>query len=219
MIEERTIAVTSHGRYLVAAPALRASHHAPVLVGFHGYAEDAAVQLERLQTIPGADRWLIVSVQALHRFYRGRSQDVVASWMTRQDRELMMADNIAYVSAVVEAVSREWKVSATLVFAGFSQGVATAFRAAGRANHHARGVLALGGDVPPELDRDALARASSALIGRGEHDEWYTPAKFAADEARLRSAGVDVTALPFDGGHEWLPDFSQAAGRFLARLV
>ena len=100
MIDERMIAVTSHGRYLVAAPALpptnleaaqaAPSQPLPVLIGFHGYAEDAGAHLNRLRTIPGADRWLIVSVQGLHRFYRARSQDVVASWMTRQDRELAL---------------------------------------------------------------------------------------------------------------------------------
>ena len=48
--------------------------------------EDAAAHLARLRSIPGSDRWIIVSIQGLHRFYRGRSSDVVASWMTRQDR-------------------------------------------------------------------------------------------------------------------------------------
>src|SRR2546430_1406546 len=60
----------------------------PLLLGFHGYGEAAEAQLERLQSIPDAVRWLRVSVQALHRFYRGRTSDVVASWMTKQDREL-----------------------------------------------------------------------------------------------------------------------------------
>jgi len=219
MIEERTIQVSSHGRYLVAAPAsLAAEFSAPVLMGFHGYAEDAAVHLERLQTIPGVDRWLIVSVQALHRFYRGRSQDVVASWMTRQDRELMIADNVAYVSAVVEAVSRERPVSGALVFSGFSQGVATAFRAAVHGSHQPAGVLAVGGDVPPELDAAVLARVSRVLIGRGVRDDWYSSATFSSDERRLHAAGVDVTTHPFDGGHEWTADFSQAAGEFLSRF-
>src|SRR5437879_1999837 len=126
MIEERTLAVTSHGRYLVARPARVPLHPStpPLLVGFHGYAEDAEIQLARLQSIPGADRWLIVSVQALHRFYRGRSREVVASWMTRQDRELMIADNLAYVSTVISALGGEAAMMNALVFAGFSQGVA-----------------------------------------------------------------------------------------------
>ena len=64
-------------------------------MGFHGYAEGADIQLERLQAIPGSGRWLLVSIQGLHRFYQSRTRDVVASWMTRQDRELAMADNLA----------------------------------------------------------------------------------------------------------------------------
>ena len=95
MTQERSIPVTAHGRYLVAMPSRAAGplSKAALLVGFHGYAEDAEIHLERLQSIPDSDRWLVVSVQALHRFYRGRSRDVVASWMTRQNRELAVADN------------------------------------------------------------------------------------------------------------------------------
>src|SRR5436309_11263469 len=113
MIEERTLAVTSHGRYLVAPPAQVPGRPAPppLLVGFHGYAEDAEIHLARLQSIPGSDRWSMVSVQALHRFYRGRSRSVVASWMTRQDRELMIADNLEYVSAVIDDVRGTSKTS------------------------------------------------------------------------------------------------------------
>ena len=179
MAEERTIAVGSHGRYLVAPPAgwTPSATGAPLLVGFHGYAEDAELHLERLRSIPGADRWLIVSVQALHRFYRGRSRDVVASWMTRQNRDLMIPDNLSYVSAVIDEVGREWGAGTPLVFAGFSQGVAMAFRAAALGRHQANGIVALGGDVPPELETPSLARIPEALIGRGERDDWYTAAK------------------------------------------
>jgi hypothetical protein len=76
-----------------------------MLVGFHGYAESADVQLDRLRAIPGTERWLLVSIQGLHRFYQPRTNDVVASWMTRQDRELATVDNLAYVTAVLDAVT------------------------------------------------------------------------------------------------------------------
>ena len=94
-----------------------------------------------------------------------------------------------------------------------------AFRAAVRGSHPPIGVLALGGDIPPELEGDGLARFSTALIGRGGRDEWYSPASFAADEARLRAAGVDVRTYAFDADHEWTADFSEVAGEFLARHV
>jgi hypothetical protein len=114
-VTERTIATRIHGRYLAIPPATPGP--APMLIGFHGYAENAEIQVDRLKAIPGSDRWLIVSIQALHRFYQRRSNLVVASWMTRQDREAAIADNAAYVSACLDAVTTEWPALPTIVFA------------------------------------------------------------------------------------------------------
>jgi predicted esterase len=211
---ERTIAATTHGRYLIAPPGA-ATARTLLLVGFHGYAEGAEAQLERMRAIPGADRRTLVAVQGLHRFYQRRASEVVASWMTRQDRELAIADNIAYVNAVVDAVVDEWPEPSAMVYAGFSQGVAMAFRAAGASARRIDGVISVGGDIPPELDGAALSRIAAVLICRGARDEWYTTAKFDADIGRLRAAGAAVTPLTFDGGHEWAEPVLQAAATFL----
>jgi len=211
---ERTIRTAAHGRYLVDPPAHGDSPDG-TLVGFHGYAEGAEAQLARMQAIPGAERWLLVAIQGLHRFYQRRTNEVVASWMTRQDRDLAIADNLDYVSTVVDAVSDEWPGSGPLVFTGFSQGVAMTFRAAAAAARPLAGVVAVGGDVPPELDTALLSRVPAALICRGVRDEWYTTAKFDADIGRLRAAGVKVTPVAFDGGHEWSEPVLQAAAAFL----
>jgi len=205
---ERAIATTTHGRYLVEP----ASGPAPVLVGFHGYAERAEAGLERLRAIPGADRWTLVSIQGLNRFYQRRTNEVIAGWMTRQDRELAIADNLAYVAAVLDVVSREWPTTAPTIFSGFSQGVAMAFRAAAAGG---QAVIAAGGDVPPEIPRERLSSIRSVLICRGTRDEWYSAEKFAADRRRLTDAGVAVTAVEFDGGHEWSRDVIDAASGFL----
>ncbi len=179
----------THGRFLIEPPA--SSGPAPVLIGFHGYGEGADVQLERMRRVPGADRWVLVSIQGLHRFYQRRTNEVVASWMTRQDRELAIGDNLSYVSAVMDAVDRQYPGAPRLVLAGFSQGVAMTFRAAVMPSRRVDGVIAVGGDVPPELGPDALERVSQALICHGASDEFYTAAIFARDVQRLRDAGVD----------------------------
>jgi len=209
---ERTIATTTHGRYLTETPS--AGGAAPLLVGFHGYGEGAEAQMDRLRAIPSARQWLIVSIQGLHRFYQRRANEVVASWMTRQDRELAIADNLAYVSSVIEEVARERPFS-QLVFAGFSQGVAMAFRAAAACTRPVAGAIAAGGDIPPEIAADALARIGSVLMCRGSRDDWYTAATFGDDVARLRAAGVQVRPLEFDGGHEWPEPVIHAASAFL----
>jgi len=210
---ERNIEARVHGRYLVDGPR---GAQAPLLVSFHGYAESADFDFARLQEIPGVEQWVTVAVQGLHRFYRGRSNDVVASWMTKQDRELAMSDNVAYTTDVVQSVSKEWSTGKTLVLSGFSQGVAMAFRCAASLKQPVSGVIALGGDVPPELDADMLKRIPGVLIGHGTRDEWYTAEKVASDKRRLAAAGVPVEVCTFEGGHEWTSEFAAAASRFLA---
>jgi len=212
-VTERSIATTTHGRYLVIPAAVAGP--APMLVGFHGYGEDADTQLERLRAIPGSAGWIAVSIQALHPFYERRTNRVVASWMTRQDRESAIADNLAYVRNCVAAVSSEWPTARKIVFAGFSQGVAMAFRAAVNAGASESAVIAVGGDVPPELPAEALKRLSGALIVHGASDEWYRREQFAADEKRLGESFVSVRAVEFNGGHEWSSAVAAVAAEFL----
>jgi predicted esterase len=216
MARAQSIAVTTHGRYLVDSPPVGQSRG--LIVSFHGYAESAETALGRLQAIPGSAQWTLVSIQGLHRFYRGRSSDVVASWMTRQDRELAIDDNNAYVSAVVAAVRRDSPVGSPLLFAGFSQGVAMAFRAAVSSATPVSGVLAVGGDVPPELSTDQVARLPFVLLARGNADEWYTHVQWETDQARVRTADVELVALRFEGGHEWHADVNRAAASVLERV-
>jgi predicted esterase len=214
MTIERSIAVRTHGRYLVDRAV---GEPAGLLIGCHGYAENADMQQERLRTIAGAERWTCVSVQGLHRFYRGRSEDVVASWMTRQNRDEMIVDNVAYVLAVVNEVLAGSVPPLPIAFAGFSQGVATAFRAA-CASEHPSAVIAVGGDIPPDIDSRRLAWLRGVLIARGRSDAWYTAVKYHGDLGRLADAGASVRPLELEGGHDWTADFSRAAGAFLNSL-
>jgi predicted esterase len=214
----RTIPTTTHGRYLVQPPTA-SRLNAPLLVGFHGYAEAAEPMHARLTAIPGAENWSVVSVLGLNRFYQRRTDAVIAGWMTRQDRELAIADNIAYVGAVVDAIAHESGEPVALVYAGFSQGVATAFRAGASTTRRVSAVIAAGGDVPPEIPDVALRRCGRVLLCRGSSDEWYTPDKFSGDIERLRRAEVDLTPVDFQGGHEWSDAVVAAAGSLLRELV
>lgn len=212
----KTIATLTHGRYLLAVPEGEGSF--PLLVGCHGYAENAEKHLDALSDIPGAEGWVRCAVQGPSRFYHPRSQEVLASWMTRQDRELAIQDNIRYLADVVAEVRRDLPVSDVLVYAGFSQGVAMAWRAAALAGHRCRGVLQLAGDVPPELGQLDLSHVPSALIGRGTQDEWYDDKKLDQDVRLLEAKGVRVETCVFDGGHVWHDGFYRAAGEYLQQL-
>ena len=209
----RTVAAQTLGRYLVVPGD---AEPAPLLVGFHGYGESAERHLEGLLRIPGVERWQVASVQALNRFYERRTGTVVGCWMTSQDRERAIEDNIAYVTAIVDEL--RGGSDTPLVFAGFSQGVAMAYRAALCSGHRCDGLVALAGDVPPELHGEPADRWPPVLLGGGLHDEWYTETKRDADLAFLSTRGILHETAIFDGGHDFHPDFHAAAGRFLERI-
>jgi predicted esterase len=203
---QRTLETAVHGRFLLED---RGAER--LLVGFHGYAETAETYLGEIGKIAGIERWSVASVQALHPFYT-RSGSIVASWMTSLDRELAIADNIAYVQRVLASLP----APRTLVFAGFSQGATMAARAAASCGP-AAGLILLGGDIPPEVHEDSGVVLPPTLLARGVTDDWYTAEKFKKD-LKFLTTKTQVTECVFAGGHEWTDDFRHAAALFLSSL-
>jgi len=211
------VPATVHGHCAVEGPDEDAGPR-PLLVGFHGYAETAERHLEALSGIPGIAGWRRCAVQALHPFYRAKTGEVVASWMTSFNRELAIEDNVRYVAEAVARVRNDFPTREPLVYLGFSQGTAMAYRAAALAGHRSQALLALGGDVPPELARLDLTGFPRVLIGRGTTDPWYSEEKLVADVELLRRKGVAVEVCRFEGGHEWSDAFYRTAGELLKNV-
>jgi predicted esterase len=205
------------------------SFPAVVVVGFHGYAQSAEDMMVILEALPlNGDRTL-VSVQALHRFYTRGDQNIVASWMTRQDREQAIPDNVAYVDAVLDRVAplagnknetgtRFQETSPGLVFMGFSQGTAMAYRAGLLGRRRAAGIIAIGGDIPPDVKSVAADRWPRVLIAGGEKDQWFTPEKVAADHAFLNERGISHDVFRYPAGHEVTDDVRARVATFIESL-
>ena len=173
-----------------------------------------------MSLIPGVTAWNLLAIQALHPFYNSRTGEVVASWMTKLDREVAIEDNLAYVRRVFDREDLPKGSDAPpLVCLGFSQGTAMAYRAAAHSGWPCSGVVALGGDVPPELTNGALGQLPVALIGIGSRDQWYTEERLAGDLELLRAQSVECRPVRYDGGHEWTDPFRSIVGRFLEGLT
>src|SRR5687768_495699 len=209
----RTVRTATHGGYLVAIPELSRA----TLVGFHGYKENAATQMDALRRISGDRPVGLISIQGLHRFY-SRGGDVVASWMTKEDREHAIADNVDYVSKVLTTVAVEFGITRPLIYVGFSQGVAMAFRAAALVQRPCDGLIVLAGDVPPDV-APLAASLPAVLYGRGDSDDLYPAAQAVKDLALLRAAGVQVREQTFAGGHEWSPAFIEQSTAFVDERI
>lgn len=213
--EVRVIATPTHGRFLlkrpVGAPTL-------LLVGFHGYRENSTRHLADLEQIPGSKDWVLVAVDALHAFYAGSTGEVLRGWMTRELRDESIDDNVAYVRRILDAVRPEVGWTVPLAFLGFSQGASMAWRAALLAGHGGAeppAVVALAGDIPPELAGHDGPFPPRVLLAHGARDEWYDLKRLEADIQLLQTKGVQPQTLTFAGGHEWTDEFRQAAAKFL----
>jgi predicted esterase len=214
LVRVQSVLTPTHGRVLIRERAGAGL----ALVGFHGYAQNAEDMMDVLRRFPMSDECTLVAVQALHRFYARGDQKIVGSWMTRQDREQAIADNVAYVNHALanDAVSYFTGTPPRLGYVGFSQGVAMAYRAALLGSHAADAIIAIGGDVPPDVKEVPAAKWPKVLIAAGANDQWYTAEKIAADATFLASHGVAHDICRSDAGHEVTDGMLAAASRFIA---
>ena len=120
----------------------------------------------------------------------------------------------AYVAAALDLAPHDR--TSRIVYAGFSQGVPMAFRAAVSRRDGAAAVIAVGGDVPPELLSDPSTVFPPVLLLRGSRDvEWYTQAKYNADVAALTAHRAKLETVVYDGAHEWNAAVATAIAAFI----
>jgi predicted esterase len=153
----------------------------------------------------------IIAPEALSRYYlddtRGGSHAtsaVGATWMTREDRESEIADQVSYLDALSDAVSAAVPPGATrLTVLGFSQGVATVCRWIDRGRTRPDRLICWGGAVPDDvrLGTGAPLRHPSLWLVAGSRDIYATADRVAQQQSVLRAAGVAFSWLSFDGGH------------------
>jgi len=202
------LAVERTARYWTLGTAEAASE---VWIVLHGYKQLARRFLRRFEPIDAPGR-LIVAPEALSRFYisaesgrHGSTSVVGATWMTREDREVEIADYVGYLDRLAEHIRVQIGEEPVLNVLGFSQGVATATRwVTAGAVTPAR--LVLWGDfTPPDLDlpraREALEPVDLIMV-RGDADRAISP-RLATEEAeRLRTAGISWRTIEYRGGHD-----------------
>ena len=159
---------------------------------------------------------LVVAPVALSRFSlnpeAGRAAEprIGASWMTREDREHEIADQVTYLDALHERIFAEVpRERVMLVVFGFSQGAATVCRWLDRGRARADRLLLWGGFLPPDLElgrADLFLRATPLTIVMGDADEFVKPEAVDAAERALQAAKLPATVRRFPGRHRILPD-------------
>jgi predicted esterase len=153
----------------------------------------------------------IVAPEALSRYYldntRGGSHAasaVGATWMTREDRESEIADQVSYLDTLSDTVASAVAPAAVqLTVLGVSQGVATACRWLDHGRTRPHRLVCWGGAIPDDvrLGEGAPLRHPKLWLVAGSRDIYATEERVAGQESVLRAAGVPFTRLAFEGGH------------------
>ena len=183
-----------------------------VWIACHGYAQLAARFIRPFAAIAAAER-LIVAPEALYRFYidpppaPADKRRVGATWMTREDRETDISDNVAYLDAVAAHVRTAR--TKRLRGLGFSQGCATAFRWAVLGKTKLDELIMWSGEVPTDVDMklavQRLAQTRIAFVYGARDDLPATTATMRHVDA-LREQGIEVEVLEHAGGHHLDPN-------------
>lgn len=217
MITEHHIAVRRTARYFSLGEVSAAVRELWVVC--HGYGQLASSFLEAFVPIAAPSR-LVVAPEGLSRFYLDRTLGatdppprVGATWMTREDREHEIADHVAYLDQLHDAL-RERLGARTgeangdarvrLRALGFSQGVATVGRWMAYGRTRADELVCWAGSFPPDVDLAALAtRLDGAAVTfvAGDRDELATWANAETQLRRFTDAGIAARLVRFPGGH------------------
>lgn len=176
----------------------------------HGYGQLASRFIRRFGVLDNGRR-LIVAPEALSRFYlsggTGPHSDedkVGASWMTREERDAEIADQVTFLDRLRGHVM-VGRDGLRVVAFGFSQGAAVVCRWAARTAFPPDRLILWGSGVPTDvLDRtgiSGLARAKLTIVA-GAHDPIANEARIAEQMRQLEAAGLTCRLRLFDGGHE-----------------
>lgn len=173
----------------------------------HGYGQLARFFLNNFNGMESEQR-CIVAPEALSRFYLDAEHSRVgATWMTREERLLEVADHVAYLDALANDLQRQAAPGSRVHALGFSQGVATVARWALKGSTSLQQLVLWAGGLPPELDQQSLAswRSMHVDVVLGDRDEYAKAGDLEATDRRLELAGVPRRSHRFSGTHKLEP--------------
>ncbi|MBL4704433.1 MAG: hypothetical protein JKY54_07920 [Flavobacteriales bacterium] len=168
----------------------------------HGYGQLANYFLKRFEVLDNGKR-LIVAPEGLNRFYwNGFSGRVVASWMTKEDREVDIINYVHYLDAIYNELVGDRKVKIRLL--GFSQGTATACRWALLGKSKFSELILWAGAFPDDIDYfenvDFFNQLDIKFVV-GQQDQFYTEDQILGHKKSMEAKGVKFELIEFEGDH------------------
>lgn len=168
----------------------------------HGYGQLASYFIRNFESLENKNT-LIVAPEGLHRFYWEKfSGRVVASWMTKEDREEDITDYVNYLDMVYQEVMQSLgNENVRVTILGFSQGVATVSRWMEAKQVPVQQLIFWAGTLPPELNLISLKKFKSYFVV-GDADEFIRKDQVEETEKRLSTHQIPYEIIRYQGKHE-----------------
>ena len=202
-IKSNQLGVKKTARYYSAGGEAGPVRHLWIVL--HGYSQLAASFIDQFDVL-SRDGSMIVAPEGLSRFYiKGYFGKVGATWMTREDREHDILDNMKYLDAMLDDVFQRLDGTPERVTVlGYSQGGSTAARWASVTTQAIHNLVLWCSDFPRDISGPSLAvlRQLNFWYVHSSHDEFMDDDLFVKQTEYLDEKKVGYQKLFFEGKHE-----------------
>jgi predicted esterase len=217
-MEQKKITVSKTARYFVLGEISEKIEQ--VWFVCHGYAQLANYFLKNFESL-NDQKTLVIAPEGLHRFYwEGVAGRVVASWMTKEDREDDILDYVNYLNSVYsEVISQLQNRKLKINVLGFSQGASTVCRWLASKKSHADNLVLWTGAFPSDLNLELNKKIFDDLkiyFVMGDKDQFITEDQVQDHIKLLQKNNLKFETVRFIGGHEINKD---ALKELIARIA
>jgi predicted esterase len=198
------VQVRTSAYYALQLPEAGVSPETAVLVVLHGWGQNARSFIRKFTALR-KHSVLVVAPQAPHQFYLNmETRKVGFGWMTAFDRDRGISNVVARIDAILDSVEVEHRMGAIRpCLLGFSQGVSIAWRYAIHGGRNVSGLVACGGDLPPDVEQALPNRKPvPTMLVHGRQDAIVPWSKAQSAESVLRGHAYPIEVNYFDGGHD-----------------
>lgn len=197
---KRTITTPKTARYFISEKP--SAEFTEVLFVCHGYAQLASEFISEFDNFSGG-QLLIVAPEGLHRFYqRGGYEKVVASWMTKEDREDDIRDYITWLDMMAADVLMYCRPDIKVTVLGFSQGAATVSRWASSGMTKIDHLILWCGFFPPDLTVENPPKSKLVTVVTASDDKFIDAIAEAKHLEEMKSLFATYKHIRFTGQHE-----------------
>lgn len=195
----KTLTVPKTARYFCSAEPSAA--FTEVVFVCHGYAQLASEFISEFDVIANAGR-LVVAPEGLHRFYhKGGAEKVVASWMTKEDREDDIRDYISWLDMVAADVLLQCRPDVKVTLLGFSQGAATATRWVTLGMTKIDHLILWCGFFPPDIREDFSIAETQLTVVTASDDRFISKEEEQRQLTNIKARHATYKHVRFTGQH------------------